>query len=84
MLVIFVMSVPIFTSVENLAVSGVTVAPNPVIENAYVSFVLDEGKYLSIDLVDLNGSTIKQIYERFADGGEFRLSWYPSDIDGTK
>ncbi len=77
-------SIPIISAVEEFVASSIILAPNPVLDNATLSFVLDEGKYLSIQLIDLKGTTVQKLYEGFAGQGQFSLTWKATDNNGNK
>lgn len=49
--------------------------PNPATDNAEIHFLLNESKFIIIDITDRNGKVIKRLYEDKAKAGENRLAF---------
>jgi len=77
-------STPIITDVEELSQNSISIFPNPVTNYSVFSISLNKTENLLIDLINLNGTVVNQIYNGFAEKGEFSIQWLPFDKYGNK
>lgn len=66
---------PLRISDETTALSDISTFPNPVSENATISFSLEDASPVTIRLIDLNGKVIREISNGAYEPGNYQISF---------
>ncbi len=66
--------------IEQEEVTASSVYPNPVYDNFSVKFELKERKDISVDIIDMQGKVVAQLYNGIADRGENVFSFNKANL----
>lgn len=70
-----------FTPIVGIGVPGaitqslLKISPNPVVDKAFISFTLSESQWISVEISNLMGITVKTLIDNQATAGDHQLIW---------
>jgi hypothetical protein len=77
-------SIPVFDFIEEFTSSSVSIAPNPVDDNAVIAFTVEKKVNLYISLLTLQGETVRILFKGEIMPGNFNLNWQARDANARK
>ena len=57
--------------------------PNPTSSHVFVHFLKDQAMYLEVNVYDMTGKQINNLYSGYADGGDLKVRWNLDDESHT-
>ena len=70
--------------IEFFANKEIGVSPNPMTNQAEISFDITQGSHVMVDIINLNGQRIALLGEDNASSGHLSFSWNVTDLNGNK
>jgi hypothetical protein len=58
--------------------------PNPMGDETKIRFTLQDGSYINLDILDINGNEVAQLISKELTSGEYELIWNGKDSGDTK